>query len=128
MTLVWYRLDRRFSESAIIAAFAGQFVAMAAADGAQPHLFGTLLATQVALLLALFLVAWVSEQHVVVTIAAITTTIVMLDTHAQPGQQLLFASVVYALFLAYPLLLGRRAKQSLHPYLRAVLASAAFFG
>jgi hypothetical protein len=128
MTLVWYRLDRRFSESAIVAAFAGQFVAMAAADGAQPHLFGTLLATQVAFLLALFLVAWVSEQHLVVTIAAITTTIVMLDTHAEPGQQLVFATMVYALFLAYPLLLGRRAKQSLHPYLGAVLASAAFFG
>ncbi len=128
MTLVWYRLDRRFSESAIVAAFAGQFVAMAAADGARPHLFGTLLTTQVALVLALFLVAWVSEQHIVITLAAITTTIVMLDTHAQPWQQLEFASVVYALFLAYPLLLGRRAKQALHPYLGAVLASAAFFG
>jgi uncharacterized membrane protein len=128
MTLVWYRLDRRFSEGAIVAAFAGQFVAMAAGDNSHTHLFGTLLLTHVLLVLALFLVAWISEQHIVVTIAAITTTIVLLDTAPDPWHRLAFAGAIYVLFLAYPLLLGQRAKQSLHPYLAAVLFSAAFFG
>ena len=128
MTLVWYRLDRRFHESVIVAALTGQFVAFVAGDVAQPPLFGTLLLTHVILVLALFLVAWMTEQHVIVTVAAFTTTIVLLATHAGPWHQLAFAGAIYALFLAYPLVLGRRAKESLHPYLAAVLASATFFG
>ena len=128
MTLVWYRLDRRFSESVIVAAFAGQFAAMAAGEFARPYLFGTLLVTHVLILLALLLAAWISERQIVVTIAAITTTIALLDIKAEPWHQLAFAGAIYALFLAYPLLLGARAKRSLHPYLGAVLFSATFFG
>jgi uncharacterized membrane protein len=38
-----------------------------------------------------------------------------------------FASGIYAVFLAYPVLLGRRARTSVEPHLAVVLASAAFF-
>jgi len=38
-----------------------------------------------------------------------------------------FASVIYLAFLAYPLILGRRAGRSIFPHLAAVLASASFF-
>src|SRR5437763_14176828 len=41
--------------------------------------------------------------------------------------ELLFAGAIFAVFLAYPLVLGARAKRSLHPYLAAVLASVPFF-
>jgi uncharacterized membrane protein len=42
-------------------------------------------------------------------------------------QQFLFATPIYLVFVAYPLLLGRRCGKSLVPYLAAVLASIHFF-
>jgi uncharacterized membrane protein len=50
--------------------------------------------------------------------------------HPEPAawtSHLLFAAPLYAAFLAYPLLLGRRVGQSLEPYIAAVFASAVFF-
>jgi uncharacterized membrane protein len=50
--------------------------------------------------------------------------------HSEPAawtSHLLFAAPVYAAFLAYPLLLGRRVGQSIEPYVAAILASAFFF-
>jgi uncharacterized membrane protein len=40
---------------------------------------------------------------------------------------LLLAAVLYAVFIAYPLILGSRARNDRDPYLAAVLASAMFF-
>lgn len=51
----------------------------------------------------------------------------LLDDPRDPGAQLLLAFVPYALFIAYPLVLGARVKQSLAPHLAAALASAIFF-
>jgi hypothetical protein len=45
----------------------------------------------------------------------------------QWSHELLLASVMYVLFLAYPLFLGARVKLSIGPHLAAVLASVAFF-
>ncbi len=42
-------------------------------------------------------------------------------------QNLTFATPVYAVFLAYPLVLGRWAGRRIEPHLAAVLASASFF-
>jgi len=129
LALVWYAIDRRYSESALVALFAGQFVAIGAGMAAQPPLFGTLLLTHLLLLAALFAVAWLTEQHYVLTVAAITSTVALAASRTNtPVRELTFAAAIYVLFLAYPLLLGRRAKQSLHPYLAPILASAAFFG
>jgi uncharacterized membrane protein len=50
--------------------------------------------------------------------------------HSEPAawtSHLLFAAPLYAAFLAYPLLLGRRVGQSVEPYIAAVFASAVFF-
>jgi uncharacterized membrane protein len=50
--------------------------------------------------------------------------------HPEPAAwttHLLFAAPLYAAFLAYPLLLGRRVGQSVEPYIAAVFASAVFF-
>ena len=42
-------------------------------------------------------------------------------------EELLFGGALYALFVAYPLLLGRRAGTAREPYMAAVLASVSFF-
>jgi uncharacterized membrane protein len=60
--------------------------------------------------------------------ASLTPTFAVgIATNHQPVRELTFSAIVYALFLAYPLLLGKRAKTSIHPYLGAVLASGLFF-
>ena len=42
-------------------------------------------------------------------------------------QEMLFATPIYLLFVAYPLILGRRAEKAIEPYLAAVLAGAPYF-
>jgi uncharacterized membrane protein len=125
--MIWFFIDRRFGAAVIAGVFLGQFACMVA--GTSAHLYTTLLIAHALLIVALMVVAWITEQHkvlpVVVMIAALAT--IAADI-ANWSDRLLFAAVFYALFLAYPLLLGKRAKQSLAPYLAAVLASAAFFG
>ena len=44
-----------------------------------------------------------------------------------PSHEFTFAAILYAMFIAYPLLLGARAKRRFEPYLAAVLASVPFF-
>jgi len=122
---VWHAIDRRFGPSVVAGVFLGQLVCMAAGE----HLYGTLLAAHVLLLLALFVVAWIDERHIVLPFAALTVAVATAIADLGPWSHLLtFATVIYALFLAYPLLLGKRAKQSISPYLAAVFASCSFFG
>jgi len=127
MAIVWHRIDRRFAMSVVAGAFLGQIASIVAAFDAK--LFATLLAADALLVIALMLVAWIEEWHVIVPIAAITAALATgFADLGQWRQQLTFAGVMYALFLLYPLLLGRRAKQSIAPYLGAVFASCSFFG
>jgi uncharacterized membrane protein len=125
--MLWHRIDRGFGAAAIVAAFAGQLVAVNA--NASAELWLPLLLAHTLLLVAILAVAWIDERHWVVTLAAVTTA-VAIATAPTPtaADELLFALVPYALFLGYPLLLGRRAKSSLHPYLAAVIGSGVFFG
>jgi len=124
---VWHAIDRRFGASVVAGVFLGQLVCIVA--GVNAHLYGTLLAAHVLLLIALFVVAWIDERHIVLPFAAISAAIATAFADLTPWTHLLtFATVIYALFLAYPLLLGKRAKQAISPYLAAVFASCSFFG
>src|SRR5581483_5876525 len=126
--MIWFRLDRRFAITALVAGFLAQAVCIAAGSNANPHLVATLLAAHVIVLLMLFATAWITERHGAVALASITTAVCVVAARTDvPAQDLTFAGIVYALFLAYPLLLGQRAKASLYPYLAPVLASAMFF-
>jgi len=122
---VWHAIDRRFGPSVVAGVFLGQLVCIVAGR----HLYGTLLAAHVLLLIALFVVAWIDERHIVLPFAALTAAVATAVADLAPWSHLLtFATVIYALFLAYPLVLGKRAKQSISPYLAAVFASCSFFG
>jgi uncharacterized membrane protein len=129
LAMAWRVIDRRFGASVVAAGFLGQLVCIVAGSEARPKLFVTLLIAHVVMIVALFIVAWIDERHIVVPFAAITAAFATgLADISGWSDQLLFASVIYALFLAWPLLLGRRAKQFISPYLGAVLASCSFFG
>jgi uncharacterized membrane protein len=133
--LVWRRIGiasergpEELDAAAIAALLLGSGVAMVAGSVASTPLFAELLATHAILMIALLFVAWHSDSHVLaivgVPFAAVATALARTTSAAH---EFTFAAVLYALFLAYPLLLGKRARQAFEPYLAAVLASLPFF-
>jgi uncharacterized membrane protein len=128
MGMVWFRIDRRFSVAALFALFLGDFVVIIAGYSSGTPLFAWLLAAHLVIGIAILTVTWLQEWHevavVAVAVLAIGTALARIPT---PGQRLTFAGAIYALFVAYPLLLGARTKRSMYPYLAAVLAGIPFF-
>jgi uncharacterized membrane protein len=125
MALVWFAIDRSFAGAAIAALFLGDVVAIIAGN---TKIVWPLLGAHVILLVAMLAVAWITEEHAIATAAVPLLAVATALSHTQtPRQELLFAGAIFAVFLAYPLLLGARAKRSIHPYLAAVLASLPFF-
>jgi len=128
MALVWFRIDRRFAITALIALFLGDVVLIIAGFNAGTPLFASLLAAHLAVGVAILTVTWLTEWHelavAAVVVLAVATALARTST---PGTRLTFAGAIYAILILYPLLLGGRAKRSLYPYLAAVLASVPFF-
>jgi uncharacterized membrane protein len=128
IALSWFRIDRRFNMAAIVALALGDIVLMIAGGVATAPIFGSLLAAHLIIGIAMLTVAWIMEQHdlaiLAVALLALGTALARANT---PSQQLIFAGAVYAIFIAYPLLLGTRAKRYIQPYLAAVLAGVPFF-
>jgi len=128
IALIWFRIDRRFNLAAIAALSLGDIVLMIAGGAATTPIFGSLLASHLIIGIAMLTVAWVMEQHdlAIVAVALLALGTALSGAHT-PAQRLIFAGAVYAIFIAYPLLLGTRAKRFLQPYLAAVLAGVPFF-
>lgn len=128
MALVWFRIDRRFAVSAVVALILGDIVVIIAGGTSPTPIFGSLLASHLVIGVALLAVAWLTEELDVAVFAVLLFAGATLFSRAStPAQQLTFAGAIYALFIAYPLLLGRRAKGFIQPYLAAVLAGIPFF-
>ena len=112
----------------IAALFLGHLVAIAAGTSSDTPLFETLLATHVLLAIATVILAAITEKHVLVVLSVPLTAIgTMLARTQSPGETFTFALVIYAIYIAYPLILGTRAKRAVEPYLAAVFASVPFF-
>src|SRR5205085_2820398 len=87
----------------------------------------TLVALHAILFAEIFVVAWISERHVL-AVLAIPFLVAMIITAYSPATTLLaIAAIPYLLFVAYPLVLGARAKASLAPYVAAALATLVVF-
>jgi uncharacterized membrane protein len=135
--VIWYAITRRrfsedeaagFANAAVVSLLLGHFAAIVAGQSSDIPLFWPLLLTHSVLAIVLLSIAWVTERHVLATILVpVLALATALHDERDPGLQLLFAAVMYAIVLAYPLLLGRRAGRDLQPYLAAVLASVPFF-
>src|SRR5438270_604031 len=106
----------------------GDVVLIIAGGVSTTPLFGSLLASHLIIGIAMLAVAWLMEQHDIAILAvALLALGTALSRTGTPAQQLVFAGAVYAIFIAYPLLLGTRAKRFMQPYLAAVLAGIPFF-
>jgi uncharacterized membrane protein len=128
ISLIWFGINRRFHAAAIVALALGDIVVIIAGDVSTASLFGSLLAAHLIIGLAMLAVAWIVELHdvAIVAVALLVIGTALSGAHT-PAQQLIFAGAIYAIFIAYPLLLGTRAKRFIQPYLAAVLAGIPFF-
>ena len=132
---LWFALARRrvedattFVHAAGIALLLGHVVAIVAGSASDTPLFATLLATHAALLVGTLVLAAVTERHILAVMSVPLTAIgTMLAQNDTPGRIFTFAAVLYALYIAYPLVIGARARRALEPYLAAVFASVPFF-
>jgi hypothetical protein len=136
--LAWMPVARKAggSDEAATGAAAVLFVGEAAAilavmAGGAP--FAAIVATHVANLSILLALTWVRRWQQVamwaVVVAACAAAVQWQSGNlAVDWRRLLFLSfAMYAVFTAYPLLLGRRARAERDPYVAAVLASIVFF-
>lgn len=87
---------------------------------------GLTITAQVAIFAALFVIAWIHEQHWL-AITALPFFIAATLVHDTNREQVAAAAVLYALFLAYPASLGSRVRNAIAPHLAACLASGWFF-
>ena len=126
--VIWYALNDIFARAAFAALLLGHLVAIAAGSNASEPLFTTLLAAHAVLAITTLVLAARTETHLLAVLSVpLTAAATGLARTETPGQALTFAAVIYAIYIAYPLILGRRVKQALMPYLAAVLASVPFF-
>jgi len=103
-------------------------VAIVAGSAGATPLYGSLLSTHLLITVALLVLAWISDWQSLALIAAVMTAFAtMLARASSPGRFFAFGAALYALIVAYPLILGNRARKQIEPYLAAVLASGWFF-
>ena len=134
--LLWILLTR--SRGTGIAAIAALFVAeltlidaSAAMSTVPVALLSATHAVNIALILAL---AWIDERTWVapaaVLPAALAAYMWRTQAHTSPADWsslLMLASAIYAVFIAYPFVLGSRARESRDPFIASIAGSAFFF-
>jgi uncharacterized membrane protein len=93
-----------------------------------PNITWPLLAAHLAILMAMLAVAWITELHAIAVAAVpmMMFAIAVARVH-DTLHEFIFVLAIFAPFVLYPLLLGRRARQSIHPYLAPVLMSVPVF-
>ncbi len=133
--LLWIAIDKdrvvRHGAAALL--FLGEATAIVAARGSSPIPFGIVVAAHVVnlgvLLLLTFIERWrhVALWAVLAGCGAVTVQWVTGDSATPWVRLLLLSSAIYAVFIAYPLALGSRARDDRDPYLAAVLASFMLF-
>ena len=125
LVAAFFLITRR---AAAVALLLGHVVAIAIGVSSNDTLFEPLLVTHALLAIATLAMAWRTERHALALWSvALTIAAAFAARPIAPGRDFVFAAVLYALYILYPLSLGARVRQSLHPHLAAVIASAAFF-
>jgi hypothetical protein len=138
--IAWIYLARRtgtdaipFARTAAVTVILAQMTAIIASTQPGVPRVEFLLAAHMAFVVALLGLAWFYQDHRYAVFAVFPSALAVFAwrlQHAGPGfwqQELLFAAPIYLAFVAYPLLLGRRAGRTVGPYLAAVLAGVPFF-
>jgi hypothetical protein len=116
-----------------VAAVGGQLIMTSAAGGGVAPALALLILPNVVLLVTLLALAARERWSRMVWVPLVTSTLVLLAWRISPAltgswrAQLALPAAVYACFLAYPLVLGRRVGGGIEPHRAAVLAGVPFF-
>jgi hypothetical protein len=137
----WLPLADRFKNSALLAQavgatlIVGEVSLIAAVEGGTLPAFPVLVAAHVVNLSALLALTAKYEWPFVAVGAVVPAWVAVLQWQANRNlavewpKLLALSAALYSVFVVYPFIVGRRARDSRDPYLAAVLASAmAFFG
>jgi hypothetical protein len=136
--MFWITVTERFNESRIprigagVALFLFEAVLLSVASTPGAPRVEIFAAAHVIGLGAILALTWSSGWNYVAPAAVIPAGLAVAGWHTmhpQPDawmQLLLLGGAVYAVFVAYPFVLGRRVRDSRDPYLAAVLASGVF--
>lgn len=112
---------------AAAALFIGELTAILTMDGGEyPPIF-VLTAAHVLNIAAILVLTWLRGWRWVAIAAAAAAWTAVLDWSGTWSDLLLLASALYAVLLAYPLVLGSRVREHRDPYLAAIVGSAMFF-
>jgi uncharacterized membrane protein len=133
--LLWIPIDpdRAVRRSAAAVLFIGELTVIIAARTGPSIPFGLIVAMHVvnlSILLALtFIERWRGMAVAVVFAGCYAVAIQWMNADLAVGwpRLLVLSSAIYAVFIAYPLVLGRRAQHDRDPSIAAVLASAMMF-
>ena len=139
--LLWLPLAGRFRDARQVpyavgaALFVGELSLIAAVEGGALPAFPVLVLAHVVNLSGLLALTASARWPFVAVGAVVPAWVAILQWQARADldeawpRLLALSAALYAVFAAYPFVLGRRARDSRDPYLAAVLASAmAFFG
>jgi len=135
--LIWLRLSRRLegqaaSIGAALALFAGELTLIAVSSIETPPPFAVVTLAHVVNVSLILWLAWIRQWPWVssATVApAWFATISWSDQHPEPSawlQVLRLSASLYAVLVAYPFVLGRRAREARDPYLTAIVGSVFF--
>lgn len=143
LALLWIALARRIAPkdrdlgegittAAVTSLFLGQVIAIVAAMAAAPPPLAFTIAAHVAFLLALLALSTLAGRPWLAPLSVLFTTVAIWgwrdnDAKSPWWQELTFAVALYLPYLAFPLILGERARRLRQPFLAAVLASVSFF-
>ena len=112
---------------AAAALFVGEVTAMLAMESAGRPAIVPLIVAHTANLSALLAITWMRQWRWVAIAAALTAWLAVAAWPGEWADHLALTSILYLLFLVYPLSLGRRAGDQRDPYVAAVVGSALFF-
>jgi uncharacterized membrane protein len=136
--LAWMWIARRLegvatSIAVLATLFIGELSLIAASNLAAPPPLMLVTLVHVVNISLILWVAWRRQWQWVGSAAvlpAVMATSVWYDNHPEPGawlQVLGLSGAMYAVFVLYPFVLGRRARQSRDPYITAIVGSLFFF-
>jgi hypothetical protein len=126
-------LESRFAAVALLSLVASQLVGVFAAGAAGRPSITLTLGIEMLLVVAILSIATYYRTWIAGVASAAASALVWFTWRGieyDPALwwgEMVFAFLLYAAFVVWPLVIGRRAGSSREPYLAAVLASAAFF-
>jgi hypothetical protein len=135
--LAWMAVAKRTGQlqpavwAAAICLLFSQIAVILASSNRVPPPFAAILISHVIYVSALLTISWKKRwEHLALRAVGLPWIAALSWQFRHPAEWkelLILATALYAVFIAYPIVLGQRAREERHPYIAAVLASAMFF-